>query len=97
MTGVHNHVLQTESKEEALRKLFVGGLPRSTTDDDFKNYFSQFGEVVDSIVLKDNNGNSKYAAHANIFNVFQFQDVSTSKLLNINKYRQVVLSLDFRY
>ena len=44
--------------------MFVGGLPRSTTDGDFKDYFSQFGEVVDSIVLKDNNGNSKYVEYS---------------------------------
>ncbi len=39
-------------KGEVLRKIFIGGLNYSTTDDGLKSYFEQFGEVVDCIVMK---------------------------------------------
>jgi len=35
------------------RKLFVGGLPNEVTDYTFLQFFQQYGEVVDSIVLLD--------------------------------------------
>lgn len=35
------------------KKMFVGGLPPDITDEDFKYFFSQFGEVEDSIVIQD--------------------------------------------
>ncbi len=34
-------------------KLFVGSLPWATTDEDLKNLFSQFGNVVSAMVIKD--------------------------------------------
>lgn len=37
----------------ALWKMFVGGLPKATTDDDLKTYFSQFGELDDYVVMID--------------------------------------------
>ena len=35
-------------------KLFIGGLSFDTTDETFRSYFSQFGEVTDAFVLRDN-------------------------------------------
>ena len=35
-------------------KLFIGGLSFDTTDETFRSYFSQFGEVADAFVLRDN-------------------------------------------
>ena len=41
-------------------KVFVGGLPSSCGNEDFKAYFQQFGEVVDAQVMIDHNtGNSR--------------------------------------
>ena len=37
---------------QVLRKLFIGGLSYETSDEGLKNYFEQFGEVVDCIVMK---------------------------------------------
>ncbi|KAK1896956.1 DAZ-associated protein 1 [Dissostichus eleginoides] len=34
-------------------KLFVGGLDWSTTQETLRNYFSQYGEVVDCVIMKD--------------------------------------------
>ncbi|TYH25779.1 hypothetical protein ES288_A03G196600v1 [Gossypium darwinii] len=35
------------------RKIFVGGLPRSITDEEFKGYFEKFGSIVDAVVIHD--------------------------------------------
>ncbi|CAH8381806.1 unnamed protein product [Eruca vesicaria subsp. sativa] len=37
------------------RKIFVGGLPSSITEAEFKNYFDQFGEISDVVVMYDHN------------------------------------------
>ena len=36
-----------------MKKLFIGGLDYTTTDESLKEYFSQWGEVVDAKVMKD--------------------------------------------
>ncbi|XP_039267612.1 uncharacterized protein LOC120342717 isoform X2 [Styela clava] len=38
---------------EQQRKLFIGGLNFDTTDDSLREYFTQFGEITDCIVMKD--------------------------------------------
>ncbi|CAN8269986.1 unnamed protein product [Cochlearia groenlandica] len=35
------------------RKIFVGGLPSSVTESDFKDYFEQFGTTTDVVVMYD--------------------------------------------
>ncbi|XP_018472977.1 heterogeneous nuclear ribonucleoprotein 1 [Raphanus sativus] len=37
------------------KKIFVGGLPSSITEAEFKNYFDQFGTVCDVVVMYDHN------------------------------------------
>jgi len=42
-----------------LRKLFIGGLNSSTTNESLHAYFSQYGEVASATVMKDlGNGRS---------------------------------------
>jgi RNA recognition motif-containing protein len=36
-----------------MRKLFIGGLNHETTDDQLREYYSQWGAVVDCIVIRD--------------------------------------------
>ncbi|CAL4112423.1 unnamed protein product, partial [Meganyctiphanes norvegica] len=38
---------------EYLRKLFIGNLSFNTTDDSLKEFFEEFGQVVDVVVMKD--------------------------------------------
>jgi len=38
---------------EQYRKLFIGGLNQTTTDDSLKEFFEQWGEIVDVVVIKD--------------------------------------------
>jgi len=35
------------------RKVFVGGLPRELTDEDFKEFFGRFGVITDAVIIKD--------------------------------------------
>ncbi|XP_051128802.1 heterogeneous nuclear ribonucleoprotein 1-like isoform X2 [Andrographis paniculata] len=37
------------------KKVFVGGLPSSITENDFKRYFEQFGTITDIVVMYDHN------------------------------------------
>jgi len=45
--------------DEELRKLFIGGLGRSVTEEGFVEYFAQWGQMSDSVIIKDGNGQSK--------------------------------------
>ncbi|GMS95666.1 hypothetical protein PENTCL1PPCAC_17841 [Pristionchus entomophagus] len=38
---------------ENVRKIFIGGLSRDTTDDSLKSFYEKFGDAVDCIVMKD--------------------------------------------
>ncbi|VDN43207.1 unnamed protein product [Gongylonema pulchrum] len=38
---------------EQFRKLFIGGLSITTSDEALKDYYSQWGELVDCIVMRD--------------------------------------------
>jgi RNA recognition motif-containing protein len=43
-------------KEETVyktKKLFVGGIPQNTTEDEFRNYFEGFGDIEDSVIMVD--------------------------------------------
>ncbi|XP_061094446.1 DAZ-associated protein 1 isoform X1 [Conger conger] len=42
---------------DEIGKLFVGGLDWSTTQETLRNYFSQYGEVVDCVIMKDKTTN----------------------------------------
>jgi RNA recognition motif. (a.k.a. RRM, RBD, or RNP domain) len=40
-------------QDENFRKVFVGGLHHTTTDEGLKKFYEQWGEVVDCIVMHD--------------------------------------------
>jgi len=46
-------VRRRATREELGRKVFVGGLNPTTTTEDLRNYFSEFGTVTDSCVITD--------------------------------------------
>lgn len=41
------------NEPKSQRKVFVGGLSVKTTEETFREHFSQFGELVDSVVMSD--------------------------------------------
>lgn len=40
-------------KDTTLTKIFVGGLPYHTTDETLRQYFDQFGEIEEAVVITD--------------------------------------------
>ncbi|XP_065068105.1 heterogeneous nuclear ribonucleoprotein 87F-like [Rhopilema esculentum] len=42
-------------EKEALRKLFVGGLDRNTSDETFRQHFEKYGNIVDLVIIRDKN------------------------------------------
>ncbi|OWM74929.1 hypothetical protein CDL15_Pgr021280 [Punica granatum] len=45
------------SEDFKTKKIFVGGIPGTVTEDEFKDFFSQFGEVKDHQIMKDHSTN----------------------------------------
>ncbi|CAB9501475.1 RNA-binding protein Musashi homolog [Seminavis robusta] len=50
--GRTNMMKSPPTKKDS-RKLFVGGLPADVVEGEFREFFEQFGEVVDSVVMFD--------------------------------------------
>jgi len=71
-------------EHKSLRKVFVGGLNYNTTDETLKSYFEQFGELVDSIVMKfPDNGRSRgfgFVEYASLEEVDKCQAARPHKL-----------------
>ncbi|KAG6690027.1 hypothetical protein I3842_11G203000 [Carya illinoinensis] len=44
---------QGQSKDFKTKKIFVGGIPSSVTEEEFKNFFSKYGEVVEHQIIRD--------------------------------------------
>ncbi|XP_024968290.1 heterogeneous nuclear ribonucleoprotein 1-like [Cynara cardunculus var. scolymus] len=42
-----------ESKDFKTKKIFVGGIPTSVTEDEFKGFFSKYGKVVEHEIIRD--------------------------------------------
>ena len=42
-----------EPVDTTLTKIFVGGLPYHTTDDGLRQYFQQFGDIDEAVVITD--------------------------------------------
>lgn len=42
-----------ESRDSSAGKLFVGGVSWETTEEAFTNYFSKYGEITDSVIMRD--------------------------------------------
>jgi len=40
-------------ESEPMRKMFVGGLSRSTTEATFYDHFAQYGEIIDKVIITD--------------------------------------------
>ena len=50
----------SSSEPEQLRKIFVGGLNRRTTEESLKEYFSLWGNIVDCVIMREGkNGPSR--------------------------------------
>ena len=67
-----------ESKQ--MRKLFIGGLNYSTTEDQIRDYFQQFGELVDCVLMKFNDsGRSRGFGFVTFATAAQLDDCQASR------------------
>jgi hypothetical protein len=53
-TGL-DKVDNTGSEVQNSRKIFVGGLPPTLKQEEFRDYFEKFGEIEDCVVMLDRN------------------------------------------
>jgi heterogeneous nuclear ribonucleoprotein A1/A3 len=54
-----NSESKTSEQKNEEGKIFVGGLNIETTDENLRNYFSQYGELTDCVVMRTDNGMSR--------------------------------------
>ena len=77
--------MEGKKREEMLdssKKIFVGGLDPSVTNDDLKSFFSNYGTVKEACVLFDNN-----RGVSRCFGFVTFEEKETVELLvSNNKY-----------
>ncbi|EYC38625.1 hypothetical protein Y032_0705g1682 [Ancylostoma ceylanicum] len=73
----HNGNAAGDAEPENFRKIFVGGLTGNTTDEVMREFYSQFGELTDIIVMRDPNtkrsrgfGFVTFATKANVSSVY---------------------------
>lgn len=54
-TGINfeRHVFKIPPTKRDERKIFVGGLPANITENEFRDFFQQYGELIDSVVMFD--------------------------------------------
>ncbi|KAG7693053.1 hypothetical protein KL930_004862 [Ogataea haglerorum] len=76
-----------QSKDQG--KMFIGGLNWETTEESMKNYFSQFGDVIDLTIMKDNaTGRSRgfgfltFASSSSVDEVLKKTHVLDGKLID---------------
>ncbi|XP_050234945.1 heterogeneous nuclear ribonucleoprotein 1 [Mercurialis annua] len=68
---VHNN--QNSSSESSQGKLFVGGISWETTEETFTSYFGKFGEITDSVIMRD-----KHSGRPRGFGFVTFADVAAA-------------------
>jgi RNA recognition motif-containing protein len=50
---------QSNSMHRIPNRIFVGGIPQNTSQNELRDYFSHFGHVKDARIIMDQHGNSK--------------------------------------
>ncbi|XP_071710782.1 uncharacterized protein [Rutidosis leptorrhynchoides] len=51
--NVIRHSINDTSRDSSAGKLFVGGIAWETSEEAFSNYFSNYGEITDSVIMMD--------------------------------------------
>uniref|UniRef100_A0A5B6YNQ3 RRM domain-containing protein n=1 Tax=Davidia involucrata TaxID=16924 RepID=A0A5B6YNQ3_DAVIN len=70
-----------ESKDFKTKKIFVGGIPTSVTEDELKNFFSKYGKVVEHEIIRDH---ASRRSRGFGFIVFDSEQVVDNILVNGN-------------
>ncbi|KAH7357923.1 heterogeneous nuclear ribonucleoprotein HRP1 [Plectosphaerella cucumerina] len=72
-------VKNPSAKEDG--KMFIGGLNWETTDESLRAYFSQFGEVLECTVMRDNN-----TGRSRGFGFLTFKDAKTVNIVMVKEH-----------
>ncbi|MGI6563297.1 MAG: RNA recognition motif domain-containing protein [Clostridia bacterium] len=76
------------------KKLYVGNLAYSVTSDDLGNLFSQYGDVVDAVVIND-----KFSGRSKGFGFIEFDNsedaAAAMEALNGNVFAGRTLKIDY--
>ncbi|XP_042519565.1 heterogeneous nuclear ribonucleoprotein 1-like [Macadamia integrifolia] len=74
-----------QSKDFKTKKIFVGGVPTSVTEDEFKNFFSKYGKVVDHQIIRDHATNRSRGFGFIIFDSEQVVDdiLATGNMIDL--------------
>ncbi|KAK9084585.1 hypothetical protein Sjap_024996 [Stephania japonica] len=82
-----------QSKDFKTKKIFVGGVPTTVTEDDFKNFFSKHGKVVEHQIIRDHNTNRSRGFG---FIVFDNEQVVDDLLANGNMIDMVGTQVEIK-
>lgn len=72
-------------QDSQYRKIFVGGLPHNLSDEEFKAYFIQFGQIEDSAILRD-----KRTGKPRGFGFVTYSRIDSLDIVMDNKERHVI-------
>ncbi|KAI3727333.1 hypothetical protein L1987_67146 [Smallanthus sonchifolius] len=76
--NVIRHSVNDSSRDSSAGKLFVGGIAWETSQESFSNYFSNYGELTDSVIMMD-----KITGRSRGFGFVTFTDpADTDKVLD---------------
>ncbi|KAK0389678.1 hypothetical protein NLU13_3251 [Sarocladium strictum] len=78
-TPPYGSVHRASAKDEG--KMFIGGLNWETTDQSLRDYFSQFGEVVECTVMRDSN-----TGRSRGFGFLTFRDAKTVNVVMVKEH-----------
>ena len=53
----YNEAAKAEEASGKTKKIFVGGLPQSLKEDEFKGFFEKYGKIEDSVIMVDKDTN----------------------------------------
>jgi len=67
-------LLSNKNPTTMSQKLYVGGIPYSSTEDDMKNYFAEAGEVVSATIITD-----RYTGRSRGFGFVEMSDEEGAK------------------
>jgi len=54
--GIGGGRINTKGRGDPNKKIFIGGVPRTVADDEYREYFGSFGELDDCILMRDSEG-----------------------------------------
>ncbi|EQL04000.1 heterogeneous nuclear ribonucleoprotein HRP1 [Ophiocordyceps sinensis CO18] len=78
-TPPYGTVHKASAKEDG--KMFIGGLNWETTDESLRDYFSQFGEVVECTVMRDSS-----TGRSRGFGFLTFKDAKTVNIVMVKEH-----------